>query len=74
MKETDSLLVLLQDIKEMLWGLVLLVVGISLCAAGLLGILWGVPLVVGVIVCFAGLRYAINGFTNHEVVEKKDEE
>lgn len=73
MKDTEGVLVLLQDIKEMLWGLVLLLIGLALCAAGLLGVLLGIPLIIGIIVCVAGIAYAHHGFTHHEVVEKKDE-
>lgn len=73
MKDTEGMLVLLQDIKEMLWGLSLLLVGIALCAMGLAGILWGLPLLIGTIVCVAGLAYTHHGFTHHEVIENKDE-
>ena len=73
MNNTEGMLVLLQDLKEMLWGLVLLLIGLALCAAGLLGLLWGIPLIVGIIVCVAGIAYSHHGFTHHEVVEKKDE-
>lgn len=74
MDTREDMLVLMQDIKEMLWGIVLMLGGLALCAAGLLGILWGVPFLIGIIVCVAGIGYAHNGFTNHRVVEKKDAE
>lgn len=75
MKDTEGLLALLQDIKEMLWGLILLLTGLALCALA-----WPVnnglallPLMAGIIICASGLYYAYHGFTHHEVVEKKDE-
>lgn len=74
MDDREGMLVLLQDIKEMLWGIVLILSGLALCAAGLLGILWGIPLLIGIIVCIVGIAYAHHGFTHHEVVEKKDAE
>ena len=74
MKDSDGILALLQDIKEMLFGIALLLTGIALCLVGAavngwLGILLAV---VGFIVVVAGLGYVHHGYTQHEVVEKRD--
>ncbi len=74
MKDNDGILALLQDIKEMLFGLALLLAGIVLCLVGAavnggLGILL---VVVGFIVAVAGISYVHHGYTHHEVVEKQD--
>lgn len=70
----DGILALLQDIKEMLHGIVLILLGIFLCV---LGAWWGSGLAVlavitGLIVLIAGLAYAHRGYHHHEVVEKQD--
>ena len=73
MKGHDGVLALLQDIKDILYGIALLLTG------GLLGIVcillggWDIlPSAVAVVVLLAGLIYARNGYNHHEVVEKQD--
>lgn len=71
----DGVLALLQDIKEMLHGIVLILMGIFLC---MLGAWWGaggwavLPCLAGLIVLIAGLAYTHHGYNHHEVVEKQD--
>lgn len=70
----DGILALLQDIKEMLHGIVLILVGIFLC---MISAWWGsgwsvLTGIIGLIVTIAGLSYAHHGYRHHEVVEKQD--
>lgn len=74
MKGDDGILALLQDIKEMLFGIALLLSGIVLCLIGAavnggVGVLLSI---VGLVVVVAGLGYVHHGYTHHEVVEKRD--
>lgn len=66
--------VLLRDIREVLWEIVLLLSGLALCTAGLPGVLRGVSIIAGVIIGIAGIAYAHNGYTQHRGVEKKTAE
>lgn len=73
MKETDGILALLQDIKDILYGIALLLLGGILCLAGLL--LGGFLLLLtaaGIFVVLAGFLYVRRGYNHHEVVEKQD--
>ena len=74
MKGDDGILALLQDIKEMLFGIALLLSGIAPCLIGAavnggVGVLLSI---VGLVVVVAGLGYVHHGYTQHEVVEKRD--
>lgn len=70
----DGVLALLQDIKEMLHGIVLILTGMFLCVVSAWwGSGWAVLLALaGLIVLIAGLAYAHHGYNRHEVVEKQD--
>ena len=74
MKGDDGILAPLQDIKEMLFGIALLLSGIALCLIGAavnggVGVLLSI---VGLVVVVAGLGYVHHSYTQHEVVEKRD--
>ena len=75
MKGNDAVLALLQDIKDILYGIALLVLSGILCAAGILigniGLLFSF---FGIAVCIAGIFYARHGHRHHEVVEHSDSE
>ena len=77
MKDNDGMLALLQDIKELLWGIALLLAGGFLCLTGIIinstiGN-WGIVLFLfGIFVFIAGVLYAYHGFSHHEVIEKQD--
>lgn len=70
----DGVLALLQDIKEMLHGIVLILAGMFLCVVSAWwGSGWAVlTALAGLIVLIAGLAYAHRGYNRHEVVEKQD--
>ena len=75
MKGTDAVLALLQDIKEILYGIAWLILAGILCIIGVLletglGILL---LLIGLGVCVGGILYARHGYGHHEVLENKDE-
>lgn len=70
MENHHDILVLLQDIKDLLYGMALLLAGglLSLTSAVLNG--WGLLLLaVGVFVFFAGALWCYRGYHHHEVVE-----
>ncbi len=70
MKENDGTLALLQDIKELLWGIALLLAGGFLCLIGIMIGNWGIALLaVGIFVFLAGALCAYHGFNRHEIVE-----
>ena len=70
MKDSDGMLALLQDIKELLWGIALLSAGGFLCLIGIVIGDWGIALLaVGIFVFLAGALCAYHGFNHHEVVE-----
>ena len=77
MKDSDGMLAILQDIKELLWGIALLLTGGFLCLTGIIinstiGN-WGIVLFLfGIFVFIAGVLYAYHGFSRHEVIEKQD--
>ena len=73
MKENDGILALLQDIKELLWGIALLMIGGFLCLIGVIIGNWGLVLLVfGLFTAFCWGSFAYHGFSHHEVVEKQD--
>ena len=73
MKDNDAILALPEDIKETLWGIALLILGIFLCLIGvLLGGWTSLLLIPGVFVGLAGILYARRGYGRHEVVEKQE--
>ena len=70
MKENDGVLALLQDIKDILYGIALLLTGGLMCVAGiLLGVFafW-----IAVILAVAGLGVVWQGWRNHKTAEKQD--
>lgn len=75
MRDNDAILALLADIKELLYGIALLLLGGGLCLAGILLLdTWGLVLLLpGVPVVLGGLLYARHGFRHHEVVENEDQ-
>ena len=71
MKENDHISALLQDIKDMLMGLGIMVA--SLLVAALLGSLLGVfAFWIAVILAMAGLGVVWQGWRNHKTTEKQD--
>ena len=71
MKESDKTSALLQDIKDMLMGLGIMVA--SLLVAALLGSLLGVfAFWIAVILAVAGLGVVWQGWRNHKTAEKQD--
>lgn len=77
MKDNDGMLALLQDIKELLWGIALLLAGGFLCLTGIIINFtignWGIVLFLfGIFVFIAGALYAYHGFSHHEVVEHQE--
>ena len=71
MKESGKTSALLQDIKDMLMGLGIMVA--SLLVAALLGSLLGVfAFWIAVILAVAGLGVVWQGWHNHKTVEKQD--
>ena len=71
MKENDNILLLLQDIKDMLMGLGIMIA--SLLVAALLGSLLGVfAFWIAVILAVAGLGVVWQGWRNHKSAEKQD--
>ena len=74
MKGNDAVLALLQDIKDILYGIALLVLGGILCAAGILiGDIGLLLFFLGIAVCIAGIFYARHGHRHHEVVEHPED-
>ena len=71
MKESNHTLELLQDIKDMLMGLGIMIA--SLLAAALLGsLLGGLAFWIAVILAVAGLGVVWQGWSNHKTAEKQD--
>ena len=71
MKENDNILLLLQDIKDMLMGLGIMIA--SLLVAALLGSLLGVfAFWIAVILAVAGLGVVWQGWRNNKTAEKQD--
>lgn len=71
MKENDNTLALLQDIKDMLMGLGIMIA--SLLVAALLGSLLGVlAFWIAVILAVAGLGVVWQGWHNHKTAEKQN--
>ena len=71
MKENDNILLLLQDIKDMLMDLGIMIA--SLLVAALLGSLLGVfAFWIAVILAVAGLGVVWQGWHNHKTAEKQD--
>ena len=71
MKENDNILLLLQDIKDMLMGIGIMIA--SLLVTALLGSLLGVfAFWIAVILAVAGLGVVWQGWRNHKTTEKQD--
>ena len=71
MKENDHISLLLQDIKDMLMGLGIMIA--SLLVTALLGSLLGVfAFWIAVILAVAGLGVVWQGWRNHKTAEKQD--
>ena len=71
MKENDHISLLLQDIKDMLMGLGIMIA--SLLVAALLDSLLGVfAFWIAVILAVAGLGVVWQGWRNHKTAEKQD--
>ena len=74
MKDNDGVLALLQDIKDILYGIALLLTGGLLCVAGIL--LGGFAILlsaIGFFVLLAGLNNAYQGYHHHTVEENRTE-
>ena len=73
MKDNDGVLALLQDIKDILYGIALLLAGGPLCMAGIMLGGWGILLsAIGFFVLLAGLNNSYQGYHHHTVEEKQD--
>ena len=73
MNGIDDIPALLQDIKELLWGIALLLTGGFLCLLGVITGGWGlVLLVVGLFAAFCGGAFAWHGFSRREIAETQD--
>ena len=73
MKDNDGMLALLQDIKELLWGIALLMIGGFLCLIGVIIGNWGLVLLVfGLFTAFCGGAFAWHGFSRREIAETQD--
>ena len=73
MKDNDGILILLGDLKDLLWGIALLILAIFLFLAGLsLGGPASLLLIPGFLAAFCGFVYAFQGHRRHTVVEKQD--
>lgn len=73
MKETDGILTLLADVKDLLFGSLLVILGCFLLLfALLLSGWWQIMGVVGLIVAIVGLFRAVSAYQRHQVVEKDD--
>ena len=75
MKGNDAVLVLLQDIKDILYGIALLLMGSVLLIAA---VVWNAALAIlllipGVGLCVFGIFYARHGHRHHEVVENQND-
>lgn len=75
MKGNDAVLALLQDIKDILYGIALLVLGGILCVAA---VIWNAGLALllllpGIALCLAGIFYARHGHRHHEVIEHPED-
>ena len=69
----DGILALLQDIKEILYGVFWLLAGGFLCLIGSVLGGWGLLLLcVGIFFCLSGALCVRHGYHHHEVVEKQD--
>ena len=77
MKGTDAVLALLQDIKDLLYGLVLLILGTTLCIVGAIlspeMALGGFLILIGAGTCICALLYVRHGHTHHEMIEHQDD-
>ena len=77
MKGTDGILALLQDLKELLYGIAWLILGGILCVTGAIlfyeTTLGGLLILVGIGVCIGGILYACHGHSHHEVIEHQDD-
>ena len=75
MKGTDGILVLLQDIKAILFGIAWLILGGILCIVGAIldSELGFVLIFTGIITCLNGITCVYQGHGRHEVIENKDE-
>ena len=77
MKGTDAVLALLQDIKDLLYGVALLILGATLCIVGALlspekG-LGGFLILIGAGICIGGFLFVHHGHTHHEMIEHQDD-
>ena len=77
MKGNDAVLALLQDIKDILYGIALLIMGGVLCVAGILlaniGATAGIAGIIGLCICIYGIARAHEGHRHHEVVENPED-
>lgn len=73
MKETDGILTLLVDVKDLLFGTLLLILGgFLLLFSLLLGGWWQILGVVGLLVAIVGLVRGASAYQHHQVVKKDD--
>lgn len=73
MKETDGILTLLADVKDLLFGSLLLILGCFLLLfALLLSGWWQILGIVGLTMAAVGLFRAASAYQRHQVVKKDD--
>lgn len=73
MKETDGILTLLADVKDLLFGSLLVILGCFLLLfALLLSGWWQILGIVGLTMAAVGLFRAVSAYQRHQVVEKDD--
>lgn len=74
MKEADGILMLLTDIKDLLFGSLLMILGgFLLLFALLLSGWWQLLGLVGIILAAVGLFRAVSAYQRHQVVKRKED-
>ena len=75
MKGNDAILALLQDIKDLLYGIGLLIFAGFICLVGVLTLDAGfglLILLVGIMVLIYGILQMHRGYHHHELLEQQD--
>jgi len=75
MKGNDAVLALLQDIKDLLYGIGLLIFAGFICLIGALTLNSGfglLILLVGIMILIYGILLLRRGYHHHEVLEQRD--
>lgn len=74
MKDQDAIIALLGDIRELLFGIAILILSVFLCLLGALLGSWGllVCCVIGIFLGLYGILVIVHGHHHHKIVEKQD--